>query len=182
MPLDNHLFADLQEGAGKNVALSHHIKFGDPFFHRKYSFATPRKVYESLQRTIAAGCPSSNRIIEDISRVFCSTLQRIIDANGTYIEDSSTKKIRHGVRAEAASIERKKRETLPVDSAMMDHFLGMVDRMKEGGGVTFAVDETMEELEDAEEILATTLTTRNNEEDDEDGVTEGPDEDDEEDE
>ena len=161
MPLDNHLFADLQEGAGKNVALSYHIKDGDTDAALKYSFATPRKVYESLQRTIKAGCPSSNRIVEDINRVFCNTLQRIIDANGTYIEDYSTKSVRHGVRAEAA-FRAKKRETLPVDNAVMELFNGMVQRMKDGGGVSFAIDVKQED----EETLATTLERRDNEEGD----------------
>jgi hypothetical protein len=43
-------------------------------------------------------------------RVFLTTLQRIIDANGTYIEDNSKKTVRHSVQAEAASIQKKKRE------------------------------------------------------------------------
>jgi hypothetical protein len=163
MPLDNHLFADLQEGAGKNVALSYHIKDGDADSALKYSFATPRKVYNSLQRTIKAGCPSSHRIVEDIKRVFCNTLQRIINANGTYIEDYSSKRARHGVRAEAA-FRAKKRETLPVDNAMMDLFNGMVQRMKDGGGVSFAIDVKQED----EETLATTLERSDGDRDDED--------------
>jgi hypothetical protein len=168
MPLDCHLFADLKEGAGKNVALSYHIKDGDASAALKYSFATPRKVYSALQRTINAGCPSSNRIFEDTDRVFCSTLQRIIDANGTYIEDDSRKKVRHGVRAEAASIEKKKRESLPVDNAVMELFHGMVQRMKGGGGVSFAIDVKQGD----EETFVTSLETRDNEEgedEDEDG-------------
>jgi hypothetical protein len=48
MPLDNHLFANLQEGAGKNVALTYHIRDEDPNATLKYSFATPRKVFTSL--------------------------------------------------------------------------------------------------------------------------------------
>ena len=47
--LDCHLFADLQEGAAKNVALTYHIKVTDEDSNLKYSFATPAKVYESLQ-------------------------------------------------------------------------------------------------------------------------------------
>jgi hypothetical protein len=101
MPLDNHLFGDLQEGAAKNVALTYYIKEGDPNAGLKYSFATPRKVYSSLQRTIQAGCPSKTRIKEDINRVFLETLQRILEAKGTYIEDDSRKSVRHGVREEA---------------------------------------------------------------------------------
>jgi hypothetical protein len=165
MPLDNHLFADLQEGAGKNVALTYHLKEGDPNFEQKYSFATPRKVYTSLQRTIKAGCPSSSRIAEDINRIFTDTLGRIIDAEGTYIEDESGKSVRHGVRAEAAAA--KKRETLPVDAAMMNLFTGMVEKMKEGGGVTFDIA-MKEEEEEEEELLATTLERRDTEDGDDD--------------
>jgi hypothetical protein len=160
MPLDCHLFADLKEGAAKNVALTFHINENDENAALKYSFATPKKVYSAIQRTIKAGCPSSSRIFEDINRVFSSTLQRIIDANGTYIEDDSTKTVRHGVRAEAASIQKKKRESLPVDNAVLQLFNGMVQRMKEGGGVSFAFDVQQGD----EEIFATSLETRDNEE------------------
>ena len=153
MPLDCHLFADLKEGAGKNVALTFHINDNDENAAIKYSFATPRKVYSALQRTIKAGCPSSHRIFEDINRVFSRTLQRIIDANGTYIEDDSKKMVRHGVRAEAASIQKKKRESLPVDNAALEAFNGMVQRMKVGGGVSFAIDVQKGD----EEIFATSL-------------------------
>jgi hypothetical protein len=50
MPVDCHLFANLQEGVSKNVALTFHIKEGnkddqdpDPDSYIKYSFAMPRK-------------------------------------------------------------------------------------------------------------------------------------------
>jgi hypothetical protein len=49
MPLDCHLFADLKEGAGKNVALTFHINENDENAALKYSFATPKKVYSALQ-------------------------------------------------------------------------------------------------------------------------------------
>ena len=162
MPLDNHLFADLQEGAAKNVALTFHIKDGDPDAPLKYSFATPHKVYDSLQQTIKAGCPSASRIAEDINRIRTETLRRIIDAKGTYIEDDTSKSMRHGVRAEAAAAA-KKRETLPVDTAMMNVFNGMVKKMKDGGGVSFDFDLTQG---DNEEVLPTTLERRDNEDED----------------
>jgi hypothetical protein len=49
MPLDCHHFADLQEGAAKNVALTYHLTKGDEDFHLKYSFAMPQSVYSALQ-------------------------------------------------------------------------------------------------------------------------------------
>ena len=64
------------------------------------------------------------------------------------------------MRAEAASIQKKKRESLPVDNAVLQLFNGMVQRMKEGGGVSFAIDVQQGD----EEIFATSLETRDNEE------------------
>lgn len=138
MPLDCHLFADLQEGAAKNVALTYHINPNDEDANLKYSFATPGKVYESLQRTIAAGCPSTKRIAEDIKRIFSDTLGRIVEADGCYIEDSSKKFIRNGVRKEAAA--EHKRETIPVDASAMAGFNRMLEKMKNGAGVSFLID------------------------------------------
>jgi hypothetical protein len=70
--------------------------------------------------------------------------------------------VRHGVQAEEAAA--KKRETLPVDAAMMNLFTRMVKKMKEGDGVTF--DIAMKEEE--EELLATTLERRDTEDGDDD--------------
>lgn len=47
------------------------------------------------------------RIVEDIHRIKNETLQRIIDANGTYIEDSVGKKARKGVRGAISEAYRK---------------------------------------------------------------------------
>ena len=70
--------------------------------------------------------------------------------------------MRHGVRAEAAAAA-KKRETLPVDTAMMNVFNGMVKKMRDGGGVSFDFDLTQG---DNEEVLPTTLERRDNEDED----------------
>jgi hypothetical protein len=157
MPLDCHLFADVQEGAAKNVALTYHILDGHADAALKYSFATPHKVFDALQRTILAGCPSPSRIAEDVGRVWGETLTRIIDAKGTYIEDCLNKTIRHGVRAQHAA-EAKKSEPLPVDAAATAAFIRMVKAMKEGGGVTFTFDLMGEGDEQGE--LETTLERR----------------------
>jgi hypothetical protein len=147
MPLDNHLFGDLQEGASKNVALTSFLHKND---ERKYSFATPKKVYSALQRTIKAGVPTPKRIAEDCKRVFEETLDRVIAAEGTYIEDGTNKSSRHGVRG-AAEAEFK-RETIPTDSAAAECFSSMMDSMRAGGGVQFVVDLTgSEEEENANE-------------------------------
>jgi hypothetical protein len=173
MPLDSHLFNDAQEGAAKNVALTYHIKEGDEDFALKYSFATPTKVYDALQRTIAAGCPSPNRISQDIKRIWEETLQRIVEAKGCYIEDSSKQIERSGVRAEAAA--QYKRETIPVDASALATFHKMVDNMKSGGGVSFVFekkDVAVEEM--SNDTLTTVFVTdddNNSEEDEEEWTT-----------
>jgi hypothetical protein len=151
MPQDNHLFNDAQEGSAKNVALTYHIKEGDEDFAMKYSFAAPAKVYDAIQRTIAAGCPSPKRIAEDIKRIFEETLQRIVEAKGCYIEDSSKKIERRGYRAVAAA--EYKRETIPVDASALAAFHKMVDNMDSGGGVSFVFDKN------EEAVINDTLTT-----------------------
>jgi hypothetical protein len=108
MPLDCHLFANLQEGESKNVALTFHIKEGnkddqdpDPDSDIKYSFVMLKKVFDALQWTLKSGCPSKKRIKEDLFCVYEETLQHIIDAEGIYIEDSSKKIVGNGIRGEA---------------------------------------------------------------------------------
>jgi hypothetical protein len=144
MPLDCHLFADMQKGAAKNVALTYHIKENDEDAGLKYSFATPAKVYESLQRTIAAGCPSTKLIAEDIKRIFHETLGRIVEAEGCYIEDSSKRIVRSGVRAEATA--EHKRKTIPVDASVMTGFNNMLEKTQNGNGVSFLVDNVDNEI------------------------------------
>jgi hypothetical protein len=51
---------------------------------------------------------------------------------------------------------------------MMDLFSGMVQKMKDGDGVTYVIDS-----QENEEALATTLETRDNEESDKDGNEDG---------
>jgi hypothetical protein len=164
MPLDCHLFADLQEGAAKNVAITYHIKATDEDVALKYSFATPAKVYESLQRTIAAGCPSPKRISEDIKRIFEETLGRIVEAEGCYIEDDSKKIVRSGVRAEAA--QQHKRETIPVDASALTRFNTMVEKMQNGGGVSFLFDMTNDDGFDMPNDTLTTVPLPDDDDDD----------------
>ena len=153
MPLDCHLFSDLQEGAAKNVALTYHINEGHEDSARKYSFAMPGKVFEALQRTITAGgCPSAHRIQQDVKRIFEETLGRIVEVQGCYIEDSSKKIVRSGVRAEVAADH--KRETIPVNAAVLTSFHKMVKHMKTGGGVGFIIDPG-----DVAKVCNDTLTT-----------------------
>jgi hypothetical protein len=101
-------------GGCKNVALTYHINEGHEDWAKKYSFATPAKVYDALQRMIATGCPSPL-----LKCIFEETLGRIVEAQGGYIEDSSGRIAWSGIHAEAAA--EYKRETIPVDaSALLD--------------------------------------------------------------
>jgi hypothetical protein len=112
MSLDNHLFADLQEGAAKNVALTYYIHNNHADAALKYLFLTLHKVYDALQQTILAGCPSPTQIVEGVNQVLTETLARIIEAEGTYIEDFSNKSTRHGVRAQNVVVVKKKERDL----------------------------------------------------------------------
>lgn len=154
MPLDNHLFADVNEGVSRNVAFTFDLDDDDP---HKYSLATPRKAYQSIQRTIKAGCPCESRILEDILRI-PRTLKRIIDAQGAYVDDSDG--TRHGVR----DTTRRELRRNTVDSAVMASFLQRVQQMKEGKGVLFKHSIQMTEvesipvLEDRDGHIGTTST------------------------
>ena len=142
MPLDCHLFSDVNEGTARNVAFSFFLADDDP---DKYSLATPAKVFDAIERTIASGCPSTARIEADIKRIHESTLDRIIDAKGGYIEDSA----RHGVRKEAQKAQKEQEEEDAaaavdeddknrVDNTVKARFDALVDGMLAGGGVLFA--------------------------------------------
>lgn len=128
MPLDSHLFADIKEGVAKNVAFSFFFDDDDP---DKYSLRTPTHVFDAIQRTIATGCPSTERIIQDIMKLPLA-LQRIVEADGCYIDDETT---RSGVRRETRT-DTERRLRL-VDPAVQAKFSAMLDTMFEGNGVPF---------------------------------------------
>jgi hypothetical protein len=159
MPLDCHLFLDMQEGAAKNVALTYRINDGHEDPPRKYLFATPAKVFDALQCTIAAGCPSAHRIEQDVKCIFEETLGRIVEAQGCYIEDSLKKIVQSGVRTEAAADH--KHETIPVNAAVLTRFRKMVEDMKSGGGVGFMFDPA-NVAEVCNDILTTRLVSDDN--------------------
>jgi hypothetical protein len=187
MPLDNHLFADLQEGASKNVALIYHIKEKkkprkneppdpnpDPDADIKYSFSTPKNVFNALQRTIKLGCLLKKQINEDLYQVFNDTRQQIIDAKGTYIEDSLKKIAWHGIRGQAEALNR--RQTQPINPGAMDGFNHMLVKLENGDGVSFVYDLTGDE-EEAETELPATLVMTGNKDDEGDDIEEVKDDD-----
>ena len=115
---------------GKNIALSYWLKDDDPL---KYSDATPMKIYDSICRTIKSGSPSEERIVEDVYRIKEETLRCITEAKGTYIEDSSNKKSRNGVRLAAAREEQKtKKNAIKTDPAVEKKFAELFRDLQKG--------------------------------------------------
>jgi hypothetical protein len=145
MPLDCHLFSDIQEGLARNIALSHWMAPDNPL---KYDGSTPHKIYRSICRTLETNCPVQERIVEDIDRIKDETLQRIVDANGTYIEDSTGKGARHGVRLEAeqeAEKRKKERNIIKADPDLIKSFDDTFKNLQNGtlrGGVPCLFDMT----------------------------------------
>jgi hypothetical protein len=145
MPLDCHLFSDIQEGLARNIALSHWMAADNPL---KYDGSTPHKIYRSICRTLETNCPVAERIVEDIDRIKDETLQRIVDANGTYIEDSTGKGTRHGVRLDAqqeAEERKKERNVIKADPAIVKSFDDMFKNLQNGtlvGGILVIFDLT----------------------------------------
>jgi hypothetical protein len=99
----------------------------------KYSAATPNKNFDSICRTIKSGSPTDERIIADIDRIKDSTLHHIIEANGTYIDDSCNKKSRHGVRLAKEQEERKKsNKAIKSDPALKREYDTLLQHLWEG--------------------------------------------------
>ena len=128
MPLDCHLFADLREGLALNIAMSFWMKADNPL---KYKGATPLQIFDAIRRTIKNGTPCKHRIIEDCYRIANETHQRIIDANGTFIEDSSGKKTRSGVRLEGEK-EAKRQIAIKADPQLTKEFHLMFEKVTTG--------------------------------------------------
>ena len=95
----------------------------------KYDGSTPEKIFQSVCRTIKNGTPCAARIIQDVDRIKNETLQRIIDAKGTYIEDSSGKKARKGVRGEAEK-EAKAERAIMTDPLLLEKFKEMIAKVR----------------------------------------------------
>lgn len=134
MPLDNHLFADVKEGVAQNVAFSFFLPDNDP---DKYSLRTPVLVFNAVERTICNGCPSQQRMMEDILRI-PETMKRIKEAKGAYIDDSSlpsNKRKRDGVCGAAEAESYQKLDL--IDPTVQLKFEAMVDQMLDGKGVPF---------------------------------------------
>ena len=131
--LDSHLFSDIIEDNSRNVAFLYFLGDDDAM---KYSLGTPKHVFRLIQRTIKAGCLPELRIAEDIEQ-FLETLQQIIEAEGTYIEDGSEKGSR-----KAVEIDKQCQKT--VDKAVMAMFFKKMDSMCSGNRISFSYYEDTE--------------------------------------
>lgn len=135
--LDCHLFAQIKEVAGMNVVMTCHLNDKDD---AKYSFATPEDTFLALENTIKDG--EWDEVTEkDWLRIWDvdrddMTWKRIIEADGTYIEDSG-KRIRSGVRRQlecAARADAREKVKLKASKKAEAKFLEMHKKLAQGGG------------------------------------------------
>mmetsp|Transcript_27038 Transcript_27038/g.54636 ORF Transcript_27038/g.54636 Transcript_27038/m.54636 type:complete len:179 (+) Transcript_27038:310-846(+) len=101
----------------------------------KYSFATPEKVFECLERTLKEGGVPDKLVLKDWDRIWELdhdelTWERIVEAMGGYIEDIG-KRIRSGVRREV-EVAQKAEKVLPSPVAE-SKFREMYDKLAKGG-------------------------------------------------
>jgi hypothetical protein len=171
MPNDNHLNADVKEGACRNVALTYFLDDADP---DKYSFRTPAHAENAIYRTMKAGCPSAARIVEDCNNCVAN-LKRVVAANGCYISDNR----RAGVRDEGRRESKEKNILLKSDPNAVKKFEDMFGNIKSGRGLPKEllirlekrpVELVPEELIDGNEPME--MRTREEQEESEEGVIE----------
>lgn len=109
MPLDSNLFSDLEKMVRWNVAATNEMPRGHP---DKFDLTTPASCWSAVSRTWAHA-PTSDRIVEDINRVFCS-IEQVITENGAAVDFN---KLRHGrrldqhIRSRRRSIEHSAMKT-----------------------------------------------------------------------
>ena len=82
MPWDSHLNQDLHAAHDHHVTLTNHLDDQDP---RKFDGSTPKRIASSYNRLLAI-CPTSDRVLQDCSRVIDS-FQAVFDAKGVILEE-----------------------------------------------------------------------------------------------
>jgi hypothetical protein len=137
MPNDNHLNADVKEGACRNVALTYFLDDDDP---DKYSFRTPTHAENAIYRTMKSGCPSAARVIEDCNNCVAN-LKRVVAADRCYISDNQ----RVGVRDEGRRESKERNIMLKSDPTAIKRFEDMFTKMKTGRGLPKQLLERLEE-------------------------------------
>ena len=81
-PLDAHLFADLKTAVNRNVTVTAGLDVED---ESRFKMGTPTELSETLRRTWSV-VPTSERIVEDISRI-PSTVAQIVEYKGGVVPD-----------------------------------------------------------------------------------------------
>ena len=85
MPLDTHLNQDLHTSHDYHATITQHLNDDDP---RKFDGSTPKRLSSSYLRLYhpeTGVAPTSNRIIQDVTRVL-SSLEKVLDAKGCIID------------------------------------------------------------------------------------------------
>ena len=90
MPLDSNLFSDLELMVRWNVSATNELPRGHP---DKFDLTTPTSAWDAVSRTWKHA-PTSDRIVEDINRVF-NAIEEVIKERGAAVDFG---KLRHGRR------------------------------------------------------------------------------------
>ena len=92
MPLDSNLFSDLEVMVRWNVAATIAMPIGHP---DKFDLTTPKSAWSAVERSWEHA-PTSNRIVEDIERVFAA-IEDVVEHEGIAVDFNV---LRHGRRDE----------------------------------------------------------------------------------
>ncbi len=106
MPWDCSLNKDIKDAVMRHVCYTSHLPEDDI---RKFSMSTPSRGSKAFRRLLESeedGFPSSERILQDINKVFLS-MERIRLAKGTLIEGVGDRKGRRATQQYAATINKR---------------------------------------------------------------------------
>lgn len=90
MPLDSNLFSDLEQMVRWNVAATTSLLRGH---EERFDLTTPSSAWSAVTRTWEHA-PTSDRIVEDINRVF-NAIDMVVENKGAAVDFA---KLRHGRR------------------------------------------------------------------------------------
>ena len=90
MPLDSNLFSDLEKMVRWNVAATNGLPRNHP---DRFDLTTPSSAWSAVYRTWKYS-PTSDRIVEDINRVF-NAIDKVIESRGVAVD---FRELRHGRR------------------------------------------------------------------------------------
>ena len=114
MPLDSNLFSDLESAVRWNVAGTRHLPRDDPDPNR-FDLTTPKSAWSAVSRTWSYA-PTSQRIVQDIERVF-EAIDMVVEARGIAVDFDDLRQVRHGRRlAEHQHTHRMLRRSKKISS------------------------------------------------------------------